>query len=95
MGAELEGSMAFEKQKKTTTTKKNTGDPPKHIGDGCPIFDQQDEEWLGQEQDEADICHGDWSDVRVPNEFLAFPEHLPAGDQAFRHILFEGAHCLL
>ena len=88
--------MAFEKKKTNNNNKtKNTGDPPKHIGDGCPIFDQEDEEWLGQEQDEADIGHDDWSDIRIPDEALAFPKHLPAGDQAFRYILFGCAHCLL
>ena len=89
--------MAFKTLRNNTKTQKNKNicDPAKHIGDGLPIFDEEDEYWELLEKDEDDIAHGDWSDICIPEEALAFPTHLAAGNRAFRHILVEGAHCLL
>ena len=75
-------------KQKTETTKK-TGDPPHHIG-SLPTFEEESEG-----EDDFDVTCPPMDYVDIPDEFLAFPDDLPIGDNEFRHILFEGAHCLL
>ena len=51
---------------------------------------------VGEEEDEEDTEEEDDMEyLDIPDEFLLFPDDLPIGDKEFRHILFEGAHCLL
>ena len=94
-GQQWKGQWLLKKKKTNNNNKtKNTGDPPKHIGDGLSIFDEEDINWQWLEMEEGAIDHGDWSGVWIPEGALTFPKHLPAGKR-FRYILFEGAHCLL
>ena len=77
------------KQKNRNSKKKHTGAPPKHIGSSLPTFQESE----GEEDFDKTCPPMDYIDI--PDEFLAFPDDLDIGDNEFRHILFEGAHCLL
>ena len=81
--------------KQKTVTIKNHGEPKKHIGDGLQLWDENDADGDWLEFEEEDFHHDNWDDMEVPEEAITFPSHLPLNSPAFRHILFEGAHCLL
>ena len=76
--------------KKKTETTKHTGTPSGYRGPSLPDFEEEDDEEEEEEEEEEPVDYLD-----MPDRFFFFPDELPFGDKEFRHILFEGAHCLL
>ena len=63
------------------------------MGSASLMRNDEEGDWL--EFEEEDFEHGNWDDIEFPEEAITFPSHIPENSPAFRHILFEGAHCLL
>ena len=76
--------------KKKTETTKHTGNDPSHKDNSLPDFDEEMED---EEEDDEDVAEC-IEHLNIPDAWLSFPDHLPPGHKEFRHILYEGAHCL-
>ena len=63
---------------------------PKHVGDGLPLFDEDDEDWeeCEQECDQMPREFYNITDPPVPPQVINFPEHLEINSPHFRHGFF-------
>ena len=66
-------------------------EPAKHVGDGMPIFDEEDEDWQWCEEETGDLgqdCENSSPSCVVPEAVIHFPEHLEINSPHFRHFFF-------